>query len=146
MVKDHPEVHHGFHSDSRSTVVLINGKIYELTPSEWTKQTLRDAFPKDRPHVRILNPIIVRTEFQQELKNKDDQFLHELFQQIPKENYGKAIKADIKAGVVNADDEVQKLLDLKEKAQKAGDGKECRRIRQLLRKLDYKRSKQTKEK
>lgn len=128
------------HNDSRPTVVIINQIIYDLVPSEWTKETLLEAEPIKRPHVRILNSIPERTKLQQEAKNKDEKYLHELYVQIPKASTpASKSKHRIEKGESNHEIEIKKLLGLKERAQKEGNSQELRRIRIALRKLDYKR-------
>lgn len=140
------KTHHNLHNDSRPTIVLIGEKFYDLVVNNWTKNQLLKANPKERPHVRLLNPIPDRSKGEQELRNEADEFLHELYAQIPQQNQAKEIKEKIKAGIVNPSDEVERLEALKLKAKKDGNVNECRRIRKLLRKIDYKRNiNQTKE-
>lgn len=129
------------HNDSRLTVVLIGDKVYDLIPSTtWNKASLTSTPPTTRPHVRTLNAIPVRSKDQQIQKNKEDLLMHKLTESQGSKNetpLAKAKKNVASGGTFS--DEVNKLLKEKEKAVKAKDQAEVKRIRKALRKLDYRR-------
>jgi hypothetical protein len=130
-----------FHNDNRSTVVLIDNKVYELIPSEtWTWEKLYDEPPTTRPHARTLAPIPVRTREEQEELNKQHLQLHKLCERIPKGRSTPLAKAkEALHDGKGVPEQIQALLKQKEKSTKAGDIKEAKRIRKALRALDYKR-------
>ena len=55
----------GFHNDERETLVLIEGKLYALTPTPITLEELSAMSAKEVPHVRHLNRIPIRTKKEQ---------------------------------------------------------------------------------
>lgn len=70
----------GLPNDDRETLVFINDKLYRL--QECPDLTINKllSFPFEKvPHVRILNPIPIRTEEEQKINNKDDENLHGLY-------------------------------------------------------------------
>lgn len=131
----------GFHSDSRGTVVIVNNKVYDLVPSDLTYQSLKNSKPSERPHVRFLAPIPVRTNTEQEKINKDEDKFHELYEKMETPKNSGKITSITKAIKLGADvpKEIERLFKEKEEAQKKGDQKAARAIRQQLRKLNYKR-------
>ena len=60
----------GFHNDKRETLVIVDGKLYELVPSTRTYAELLDLPQAEVPHVRHLNHIPQRPEVEQEKQNK----------------------------------------------------------------------------
>ncbi len=128
------------HQDSRPTVVLINKKLFDLTPSTLSWQYVQDLAPSERPHVRFLNPIPVRTKEQQKLKNQGEQEMHLRCKDVPKSRTTPLSEAknNMRDGA-NPEIEIKKLQGLKAKAVKDGDEVEARRIRKALRKLGAKR-------
>lgn len=126
-----------FHKDGRATMVIVGDKIYSLTPTTLTIQQLSNQDPKERPHVRFLNSIPVRSEYEQEMKNGAEHDFHEIYKLIDSTHNDKvtSVKKAIRMGA-NVPDEVAKLLELKRTTK---DPDEKRKIRQQLRKLDYKR-------
>jgi len=70
----------GLPNDDRETLVFINDKLYRLQecPDLTISELLLLPFEKV-PHVRILNPIPIRTEEEQKISNKDDEKLHKLY-------------------------------------------------------------------
>ena len=136
------------HQDSRPTVVLIGDQVYDLILSEtWNKQNLNTTPPPERPHVRYLNAIPVRTKEEQKQKNLADKHMHKLCEQIPQEKSTPLAKVKKNlANGANYEMEVKKLLGMKAKATKEKDEIELRRIRKALRKLGYKKyAEQSKE-
>ena len=126
------------HKDQRGTAVLVGYKIYNLSLTNLTIEQLSKQDPKTRPHIRFLNPIPLRSEFEQEMKNNEEHSFHEIYKLIesqPLNNKVTSVKKAIRMGA-NVPDEVKKLLELKETIT---DPDQKRKIRQQLRKLDYRR-------
>jgi len=129
------------HNDAKETVVMVEGKVYCLVPSDLTFNQLINAHPSKRPHVRRLSPIPLRSSFQQEKHNKEVESIYDINKKHSTgRDSGKitSTKKAIKMGA-NVSEEVEKLLKLKEKTK---DSKELSKIRKQLRKLDYKRYKE----
>jgi len=122
----------------RTTVVLIDGTIYNLIESDLTIDYLKKQSPRDRPHVRLLSPIPIRTQYEQEMKNNNEEALHKLYKQTTGSGNKEKITSLRKAAKMGADvpGEVKRLLALKEKTKSK---KELSKIRKQLRKLNYKR-------
>lgn len=126
------------HKDKRETAVLVGDKVYSLVPTNLTIGQLSKQDPSTRPHVRFLNPIPLRSEYEQEMKNNEEHTFHEIYKLIESNGANDkvtSVKKAIRMGV-NVPDEVKKLLELKETTK---DPEKKRKIRQQLRKLDYKR-------
>ncbi len=132
-----------FHKDDRGTVVIANGKVYDLTLSDLTFDDLVQMDPLERPHARNLNWTKERTPVQQEQKNSEEHNLHEIGEKhgLWKSKKGKrkkkitSIKKAIREGV-DVSKEVKDLLTEKETTK---DKTRLGQIRKQLRKLDYKR-------
>lgn len=124
------------HKDNRQTVILIDGKLYELVLSDLTLDDIKEIEDiNKRPHVRILGSIPNRTPQQQIEYNKESQLLHDLASQAR----GKRKKSiTIEKIVSNGESVPQVILDLLEKKKKASQ-EESKKIRKQLRKLNYKR-------
>ena len=136
-----------FHNDDKATVVIIKDNIYTLKLTNLTLDELKQRPVKDCPHVRYLNWIPIRTHEQQEENNKVDEEVKRILDDDGGERKRSkkvtSLKKAAKLGT-NLPEEINKLLKQKEEAKKKGDEKEMRRIRQVLRKLDYKRYKEKK--
>ena len=136
---------HSLHNDHRPTVVAVGQgkdiKIFDLVPSQITFQDLKEWKGHNRPHVRILNPIPTRTELQQATVNQKEDEFHKLYLTSVASSNSNKITSLSKAIKLGADvpKEVEKLLREKEEAQKNGKAELARKIRQQLRKLNYKR-------
>lgn len=126
-----------FHKDEKKTVVEIDNKIYDLVETNHTVKTLlmEKDFSKI-PHVRHLNPIRDITPTQQSARNRETAELHKAREGMRQERM--STKRAIILGK-NVPAEVERLMEEKKKAQKAGDSKLCKQIRKQLRALDYKR-------
>ena len=133
----------GFHEDERKTMVEIGKRFYYLTDSGLTMEDIRAMDFQDRPHLRKLRAIIIRTRSEQKKANEQSEFFCKAVKEIKSGKNEKvtSMKKAVKMGA-NVPEEVAKLIKAKKKAQEAGDEKESRRIRKLLRKLDYKRYKE----
>jgi len=127
-----------FHNDERPTVILIAGKIFELVPAKVTFKELLKTEAKDRPHVRHLSPIPLRTREQQETYNDDCQSLSAINKKYANGRDSGKITSLNKAVKMGADvpKEVERLIMEKNNTE---DPKELSKIRKQLRKLDYKR-------
>ena len=125
------------HKDGRTTLVVVGDKIYSLTLTTHTIPQLTKQDPRERPHVRFLNPIPIRSEYEQEVKNEAEHKFHEIYKLIESTHNDKvtSVQKAIRMGA-NVPDEVAKLLELKKTTK---DPVEKRKIRQQLRKLDYRR-------
>lgn len=136
-----------FHNDIRPTVVLIDNKVYDLQPSNLTFQYIASLPPLERPHVRYLNPIPLRTKLEQKEYNDQATVFHGSGPEVIIPTSTRVIKVNIKEGLVNPEIEIKKLEGLKTKAQKEGNIPEAKRLRRLLRDLGAKRysQKTTKE-
>lgn len=136
--KKHQEYHQGFpkHTE-KETLVEVEGKIYRLVPHEHTTlRSLMDNWPEgvDTPFVRHLNPIPVRSKEEQKKYDADSRFLAGLARKARGETKITSVEKAIKLGA-DVPAEVAKLLEAKKKASP----EEAKKIRQQLRKLDYKR-------
>ena len=79
-----------FHPDERETVVVVNGKIYELVASERTLDDLRELPADEAPHVRHLNCIPTRTRAEQKVhKEKSAHKVLEVAREVVKEKQTK---------------------------------------------------------
>lgn len=136
-----PEVGYTYdlHNDKKETLVQIDRNLYKLVKVEMTMEKIRKLEFKDTPHVRHLNPIPQRNEFQQEKKSRDDEYMHGLAKQC---STGNDKVTSVKKAIILGKDvpkEIEKLLKEKDEAKKKGDEKKQREIRRQLRALDYKR-------
>lgn len=133
------EFHQGFHehTERKITLVEVEGVIYELSPYKHkTLRALLDSWPEDQPSpiVRHLNPIARRTKEQMKKEDLDSRFLTKLAKAARGDTKVTSVEKAIKLGA-NVPEEIEKLLKAKETASP----EEARKIRQQLRKLDYKR-------
>lgn len=138
--KKKQELTYGLHNDDRETLVTINEQLFRLVPHE-TYRTVKDLCNnykgKELPHVRLLSPIMNRTPEEQAKANADSDFMHSLtikYGSGSRPDKVTSVSKDIEMGA-NVPDEIKKLLEKK----KTATPEEARKIRQQLRKLDYKR-------
>ncbi len=130
-----------FHKDKRGTVVIANGKVYDLVPSSLTFDDLVQMDPLERPHARHLNYTKERTPLEQEKKNSEEHDIHEIGERHGLWNSKKgkrkitSVKKAIKEGA-DVSQEVKKLLAEKKTCKSKS---RLGQIRKQLRKLDYKR-------
>lgn len=64
----------GFHKDNRETVILVEGKLYELTLSTRTFEELLELPSNEVPHVRHLNHIPNRSTAKQKIHSDSSAF------------------------------------------------------------------------
>jgi hypothetical protein len=125
-----------FHKDDKATVVEVDGKIYNLVETNHTlKSLLLEKDFKKIPHVRHLNAIRECSKEKQHARNYETEILH-------KDRHGRPERMSIKKAIIMGKDvpaEIERLMEEKKKAQKAGDQKQAKIIRKQLRALDYKR-------
>lgn len=94
--------------------------------------------PEKAPHVRMLNPIPLRTLEEQELKNKESKYIH----QLANASHPKRERISEELIVANGGEVIEvikRLLKEKDEALKSGDPEKARKLRIQLRKLHYKR-------
>ncbi len=130
-----------FHKGPAQTYVEVDGKIFKLVPHE-KYSSVKDIikhWPNDEPmpKVRHLNLIEDRTAEAQAARDSDGK----LIRSLAKSQMGgdpKKVTSLRKAAALGADvpAEIEKLLKAKKEATDPG---EARKIRQQLRKLNYKR-------
>jgi hypothetical protein len=127
------------HNDERKTLVQIGDILYKLVPTEVTLRDLKKEKFKNIPHVRRLNPIPNRTEFEQQIKNEEQKDIHKLAKHS--RNESGRVTSIRKAMAIGADVPalIKDLMKQKKEAQKAGDEDKARKIRRQLRGLDYRR-------
>ena len=130
---------YALHSDTRETLVEIEGDLFKLVPTGKTLREIKGEKDfKKIPHIRRLNPIPRRDEKKQDKHNQETEEIHNLSKGSIKSGKITSVRKAAELGA-NVPEEVKRLMEEKEKAQKAGDEKKARQIRRQLRSLDYKR-------
>ena len=122
-------------------MVMIEGKLYDLVPTNETMVSINKLPAEEVPYVRLLNPIRIRSHKEQIKYDEDRDELHNLAKEVKGSGRSQKVTSMAKAVKLgkNVPEEIKRLMEEKEKALEGGDTKKASSIRKVLRKLDYKR-------